>query len=354
MGDRSSSVARTKANRSSAARRLFDTHAEVSLDFELVRQAASQKYTRPFLILDTAIVRSKVRRFRAAMPRVRPHYAVKANPDPRVLKVLVAGGRGLRDRLDRRARPAARARRAGGGGVLLQPDEVARGDRLRRGQGRGVVRRRQRRRAAPHPRGQARRQAVPAHRHPQHRQRLAALRQVRLRRRRRARDHRRRPRSSAPTSPGVTFHVGSQCRNPENWRVALERAKTLFDVMTKAGLKPRLLNIGGGYPVRHVKPIPSIEVIGQVVNEGLQGVRRGRAGDRRARPLPGVRRRLLRVPRARHRDARRQALDALGRGPVRRRDRVERGPALPRAHRPLRARTWPGPSAARPATRWTS
>ena len=40
--------------------------------------------------------------------------------------------------------------------------------------------------------------------------------------------------------------------------------------MAKAGLKPRLLNIGGGYPVRHVKPIPSIEVIGEVVNEGLK------------------------------------------------------------------------------------
>ncbi|HEX6690277.1 MAG TPA: hypothetical protein VF110_03935, partial [Burkholderiales bacterium] len=69
---------------------------------------------------------------------------------------------------------------------------------------------------------------------------------------------------------GVTFHVGSQCRNPENWRVALEKARSLFDAMAKAGLKPRLLNIGGGYPVRHVKPIPSIEMIGQVVNEGLK------------------------------------------------------------------------------------
>ena len=68
----------------------------------------------------------------------------------------------------------------------------------------------------------------------------------------------------------MTFHVGSQCRNPENWRVALEKARSLFDLMTKAGLKPRLLNIGGGYPVRHVKPIPSIEVIGEVVNEGLK------------------------------------------------------------------------------------
>jgi ornithine decarboxylase len=69
---------------------------------------------------------------------------------------------------------------------------------------------------------------------------------------------------------GVTFHVGSQCRNPQNWRVALEKARGLFELMAKAGLKPRLLNIGGGFPVRHVKPIPSVEVIGAVVNEGLK------------------------------------------------------------------------------------
>ena len=69
---------------------------------------------------------------------------------------------------------------------------------------------------------------------------------------------------------GVTFHAGSQCRNPENWRVGIEKARTLFDSMAQAGLKPRMLDIGGGFPVRHVKPIPSIEVIGEVVNEALK------------------------------------------------------------------------------------
>src|SRR5690348_15904152 len=98
MGDRPSSSftrSRTAVARQQSQEQLFDTHPEVSLDFEIVRQAASQKYTRPFLILDTAIVRAKARRFRAAMPRVRPHYAVKANPDRRVLKVLVQEGVGF-------------------------------------------------------------------------------------------------------------------------------------------------------------------------------------------------------------------------------------------------------------------
>src|SRR5438105_11978307 len=98
MGDRPVNVVRarpTAVSKQQPQEQLFDTHPEVSLDFEIVRQAASQKYTRPFLIVDTAIVRGKVRRFRAAMRRVRPHYAVKANPDRRVLKVLVREGVGF-------------------------------------------------------------------------------------------------------------------------------------------------------------------------------------------------------------------------------------------------------------------
>src|SRR5437868_3279313 len=98
MGDRPVNVVRTRqtaVSKQQPQEQLFDTHPEVSLDFEIVRQAASQKYNRPFLLVDTAIVRGKARRFRAAMPRVRPHYAVKANPDRRVLKVLVQEGCGF-------------------------------------------------------------------------------------------------------------------------------------------------------------------------------------------------------------------------------------------------------------------
>src|ERR1051325_11438833 len=98
MGDRPVNVVRARQaalTKPQPQEQLFDTHPEVSLDFAIVRQAARQKYTRPFLIVDTAIVRGKVRRFRAAMPRVRPHYAVKANPDRRVLKALIQEGCGF-------------------------------------------------------------------------------------------------------------------------------------------------------------------------------------------------------------------------------------------------------------------
>src|SRR5205814_9949095 len=71
------------------ATHLFDSHPESSLDFEKVRAAVKDGYDRPFLLIDSTIVREKTRRFTAAMPRVLPHYAVKANPDPRILKLML-------------------------------------------------------------------------------------------------------------------------------------------------------------------------------------------------------------------------------------------------------------------------
>ena len=272
MGDRPSSFARSRQNalpKQPQPEQLFDTHPEVSLDFEIVRQAARQRYSRPFLIIDTAIVRGKVRRFRAAMPRVRPHYAVKANPDRRVLKVLAQEGTGfeiassaeLELLLALGVAPAeiffsnpvkSRESIAYAAAKGVEWFVVDSADELRRIHETKAEAKQYLRIAAPNigsdwplsgkfGAGAADAREIVA---------LAARLGVDL--------------------AGVTFHVGSQCRNPENWRVALEKARALFEIMSKAGLKPRLLNIGGGFPVRHVKPIPSVEVIGEVVNEGLK------------------------------------------------------------------------------------
>src|SRR5690349_13343470 len=273
MGDRPpSSIGRVRQNavaRQQPQEQLFDTHPEVSLDFDIVRQAASQKYTRPFLIVDTAIVREKARRFRAAMPRVRPHYAVKANPDRRVLKVLIQEGAGFEiasiAELDLllglgvppaeiffsnpvKARDAIAYAAAKGVEwfVVDSTDEVRKVHEVKPDAKLYL------RIAAPNigsdwplsgkfGAGAADAREIVSY---------AAKRGADL--------------------AGVTFHVGSQCRNPENWRVGMEKARAVFDQMTKAGLKPRLLNVGGGFPVRHVKPIPSIEVIGQVINDALK------------------------------------------------------------------------------------
>ena len=65
---------------------------------------------------------------------------------------------------------------------------------------------------------------------------------------------------------GVTFHVGSQCTNIYNWNIALDKAKTLWDLANKKGIRLKLLNIGGGYPIRYTKNVIGIEAIEKNVN----------------------------------------------------------------------------------------
>jgi ornithine decarboxylase len=246
----------------------LDTHPEVRLDFEQVRQAAQSGYDKPFLLLDPAIVRTKARRFKAAMPRVQPHYAVKANPNPIVLRTLIGEGVSFEiasiaelDLLLSLGVPVEEIyysnpmksrqylRYAAEKGVewyVLDSVEELRKIHEIKPDAKMYVRIDAPNVGSDWPlSGKFGAQTAEAE------EIIAVAAELKA------------------DLAGVTFHVGSQCRNPENWRVGIDNAKRTFRKMKLKGLKPRLLNIGGGYPVRHTKPIPSIEAIGEVVNRQL-------------------------------------------------------------------------------------
>ena len=50
---------------------------------------------------------------------------------------------------------------------------------------------------------------------------------------------------------GVSFHVGSQCANVENYLHALEVSAGIFKEAKQEGLVLTTLDIGGGFPIRH-------------------------------------------------------------------------------------------------------
>ena len=54
---------------------------------------------------------------------------------------------------------------------------------------------------------------------------------------------------------GVSFHVGSQQYYISQWRDALWNAKIVFDGTAERGIKLDLVNLGGGFPVRYNHPI---------------------------------------------------------------------------------------------------
>ena len=246
----------------------LDTHPEVRLDFDQVRQAAQSGYDKPFLLLDPAIVRTKARRFKAAMPRVQPHYAVKANPNPTVLRTLIGEGVSFEiasiaelDLLLSLGVPVEEIyysnpmksrqylRYAAEKGVewyVLDSVEELRKIHEIKADAKMYLRIDAPNVGSDWPlSGKFGAQTAEAE------EIIAVAAELKA------------------DLAGVTFHVGSQCRNPENWRVGIDNAKRAFRKMKLKGLKPRLLNIGGGYPVRHTKPIPSIETIGEVVNRQL-------------------------------------------------------------------------------------
>ncbi|RPI36661.1 MAG: type III PLP-dependent enzyme [Nitrospiraceae bacterium] len=66
---------------------------------------------------------------------------------------------------------------------------------------------------------------------------------------------------------GITFHVGSQCTNMYNWNSALDKAKILWDRVEKKGIHLSILDIGGGYPIRYTKNVVDVNTIDKNINE---------------------------------------------------------------------------------------
>jgi len=68
---------------------------------------------------------------------------------------------------------------------------------------------------------------------------------------------------------GVSFHVGSQQRNPEQWDIAIGETARLFTDLNAAGIELTAINIGGGFPAQYRTGIPPIEAYGEAVTRSM-------------------------------------------------------------------------------------
>jgi ornithine decarboxylase len=64
---------------------------------------------------------------------------------------------------------------------------------------------------------------------------------------------------------GVSFHVGSQMTKVDAWDAALADAKRVFVSLAKQGIELKMVNMGGGFPTKYLKDIPSAEAYGQAI-----------------------------------------------------------------------------------------
>ncbi len=68
---------------------------------------------------------------------------------------------------------------------------------------------------------------------------------------------------------GVSFHVGSQQRNTESWDVALASASAIFRECAERGIHLSMVNLGGGFPTKYLKSVPAVEAYGESIFRAL-------------------------------------------------------------------------------------
>jgi ornithine decarboxylase len=65
---------------------------------------------------------------------------------------------------------------------------------------------------------------------------------------------------------GISFHVGSQCNNFENYMQALQLAASVLKEAASRGHRINILDIGGGFPVRYDNKAKSFKILAKRLN----------------------------------------------------------------------------------------
>ena len=69
---------------------------------------------------------------------------------------------------------------------------------------------------------------------------------------------------------GVSFHVGSQQRRTQAWDEALKSASMVFRACAERGINLSMVNLGGGFPTKYLKEIPSVQAYGRSIFRALR------------------------------------------------------------------------------------
>ena len=256
------------ASFSDTSRALIDEDIRQQVSFSSAEAAG---YSEPLLVMSEQRLRKNVRRFMQAMPRVRPHYAVKANSNPAILEIFRQEGTCFEiassAELDALLALGVPAEEVFYSNPIKSPTAVkyaaAKGVRwysvdsteeLEKiaaiaPQAKLYIRIEVSNEGSSWPlagKFGASRTGIAAI--------IATALQYQL------------------NLCGVTFHVGSQCTNINNWLEGIRSAKTIFEQMIAKGFTPELLNLGGGYPVQLTPADPTIEDIAAAINDELESL----------------------------------------------------------------------------------
>ena len=228
-------------------------------------------YDQPVLVMSRQRLRANARRFMAAMPRVRPHFAVKANPDKEILRIFKDEGTCFE--IASIAELDAMVELGADMDTVFYSNPIKSPQSIKHAADHGVTwycvdtHEEVEKIAMINPQAKlylriavsnegsswplagkfgAGPAAVEAS--------IAAAKQFNMQ------------------ICGVTFHVGSQCCNIDNWVAGIRASKQLFVKLISHGFMPHLLNLGGGYPLQFNGDEPVIEQIGEAINRELEDI----------------------------------------------------------------------------------
>jgi ornithine decarboxylase len=222
----------------------------------------------PCLVLDLDVVARRYRELRAAMPFATPYYAVKASPEPAVIRRLA----GLGARFDV-ASPAEIELCLGCGAA---PESLSYGNTIKKAADIGYAHRLGVRlfafdsmreveklaRMAPGASVFCRLLAGSAGARWPLGDKFGCTPELAIDLLRQA--------AKLDLHPyGVSFHVGSQQTDPFRWEASIASAADVFAELELAGIELEMLNLGGGYPVRYLDEVPPVSRYGEVIKAAL-------------------------------------------------------------------------------------
>jgi ornithine decarboxylase len=229
---------------------------------------ASQCPDSPCLVIDREVVRERYLAYARALPNTKIYYAVKANPHPAILELLVELGSSF----DAAAIPEIQAVITAGG----MPENISYGNTIKK---EGDI-------AHAFALG-VRRFAVDAVQEVDKIVRAAPGAEVFCRILCEGRgaewplsrkcgcdvtlaievlEHAYR---SGLVAKGVSFHVGSQQLDPEAWDAPLHATSRIFRELGERGVDLTLVNLGGGFPAQYLKNVPTAETYGEAITCAL-------------------------------------------------------------------------------------
>lgn len=236
---------------------------------KISRYLAERSPSTPCLVIDLDIVAANYRKLATAMQDARIYYAVKANPAPQILELLATLGScfdtASLNEIDMVLAAGASPDRISFGNTIKKQSDIAaayaRGVRLfafdslaeldKIGE------------AAPGSRVFCRILTTGDGADWPLSRKFGCAPSM-------ARDLLRRAPSLGLVAYGISFHVGSQQRDPRQWEEAIGDAATLFRTLDDDGISLSMLNLGGGFPTRYRRNVPSLCRYGSTIRRSVR------------------------------------------------------------------------------------